>query len=102
MSGSRGTWNRHRRRWRRSSRGSWQPGRCRSFWAADTRRLSAVISGYAAAAMPVGIVNIDAHLDVRPCLDGRGNSGTPFRQAMEHPSPRCRDRVMCVWECRGM
>jgi len=23
---------------------------------------------------------------VRPCLDGRGSSGTPFRQALEHPS----------------
>jgi formiminoglutamase len=43
--------------------------------------------GYAKAGKPVGIINIDAHLDVRPCLDGRGNSGTPFRQAMENPSP---------------
>jgi formiminoglutamase len=38
----------------------------------------------------VAIVNLDAHLDVRPCLDGRGHSGSPFRQAMEftpHPLP---------------
>jgi formiminoglutamase len=32
----------------------------------------------------VGVVNIDAHLDVRPLLDGRGHSGSPFRQMMEH------------------
>lgn len=42
--------------------------------------------GYVQAGIPVGIVNIDAHLDVRPCLEGRGHSGSPFRQAMEHPT----------------
>jgi formiminoglutamase len=35
---------------------------------------------------PVAIINIDAHLDVRPCDLGQGNSGTPFRQALEHPT----------------
>ena len=42
--------------------------------------------GYVQARMPVGIVNIDAHLDVRPNIDGLGHSGSPFRQAMEHPT----------------
>jgi formiminoglutamase len=42
--------------------------------------------GYVAAERPVGIVNLDAHLDVRPLLDGRGHSGSPFRQALEHPT----------------
>ena len=40
--------------------------------------------GYVNARRPVGIINIDAHLDVRPCLDGQGHSGSPFRQALEH------------------
>ncbi len=42
--------------------------------------------GYVAASVPVGIINLDAHLDVRPLLDGKGHSGSPFRQAMEHPA----------------
>jgi formiminoglutamase len=42
--------------------------------------------GYAALARPCGIINIDAHLDVRPCTDGLGHSGSPFRQALEHPA----------------
>lgn len=33
-----------------------------------------------------GVVNVDAHLDVRPVINGRGNSGTPFRQILEHDS----------------
>jgi formiminoglutamase len=45
-----------------------------------------VFLGYVAAGRPVGIVNVDAHLDVRPLLDGRGHSGSPFRQALEHPT----------------
>lgn len=42
--------------------------------------------GYVSAGLSPGIINIDAHLDVRPCPDGRGHSGSPFRQAIEHPS----------------
>ncbi len=38
------------------------------------------------AGRPVGIINLDAHLDVRPCDGGLGHSGTPFRQALEHPT----------------
>jgi formiminoglutamase len=42
--------------------------------------------GYVAANRRVGIINIDAHLDVRPLLHGQGHSGSPFRQALEHPN----------------
>jgi formiminoglutamase len=42
--------------------------------------------GYVAAGRPVGIINIDAHLDLRPLLDDLGHSGSPFRQALEHPT----------------
>lgn len=40
--------------------------------------------GYLGAEWPAGIINIDAHLDVRPTLDGLAHSGSPFRQALEH------------------
>jgi formiminoglutamase len=53
--------------------------------------------GYARLQRPVAIVNLDAHLDVRPCLDGRGHSGSPFRQALEHPEhPLPGDRYACL------
>jgi formiminoglutamase len=41
--------------------------------------------GYARAGLPCGILNVDAHLDVRP-YDRGGHSGSPFRQAHEHPT----------------
>jgi formiminoglutamase len=40
--------------------------------------------GYAAGGSRVGIINLDAHLDVRSYEPGRGHSGSPFRQAFEH------------------
>jgi formiminoglutamase len=53
--------------------------------------------GYTLADRPVGIINIDAHLDVRPVINGLGNSGTPFRQALEHPSqPLPGERYVCL------
>ena len=42
--------------------------------------------GYVRAGRSTAIINFDAHLDVRPPIDGRGHSGSPFRQALEHPS----------------
>jgi formiminoglutamase len=45
--------------------------------------------GYVRAGLDVGILNWDAHADVRPVIDGQGHSGSPFRQALEHPSGRC-------------
>jgi formiminoglutamase len=40
--------------------------------------------GYVLAQRRVAILNIDAHLDVRPRLGEKGHSGSPFRQALEH------------------
>ncbi len=39
---------------------------------------------------PVSIVNWDAHADVRELKGGLGHSGSPFRQALEHPRGLCR------------
>lgn len=45
--------------------------------------------GYVRAGRGTGIVNLDAHADVRPLKDGLGHSGSPFRQALEHESGSC-------------
>lgn len=42
--------------------------------------------GYVGAKMPVSVINIDAHLDVRPLRNGVGHSGSPFLQILEHRS----------------
>jgi formiminoglutamase len=53
--------------------------------------------GYVFAGREVAIINLDAHLDVRPLVDGRGHSGAPFRQALEHPTQPLRgDRYVCL------
>jgi formiminoglutamase len=53
--------------------------------------------GYVTAGLPVGVVNIDAHLDVRPLIDGQGHSGSPFRQMIEHPTaPLPGERYICL------
>ena len=43
----------------------------------------------AAPAAEVRVLNWDAHADVRPLRDGRGHSGSPFRQMLEHPRHPC-------------
>jgi formiminoglutamase len=56
-----------------------------------------VYLGHVAARVPVGIINLDAHLDLRPCQGGAGHSGTPFRQALEHPAqPLPGPRYVCL------
>ncbi len=45
--------------------------------------------GYVYTDRSVSILNIDAHTDVRPLKGGRAHSGSPFRQALEHPSGCC-------------
>ena len=50
--------------------------------------------GYAEAGRDVAILNWDAHPDVRPLLRRKGqepqpHSGSPFRQALTHPSGHC-------------
>jgi formiminoglutamase len=52
--------------------------------------------GFVAAGIECGILNYDAHLDVRSYAHG-GHSGSPFRQAMEHPTqPLGRGRYVVV------
>jgi formiminoglutamase len=46
--------------------------------------------GYVGRARPVSLLNWDAHTDVRELVDGRGHSGSPFRQAVLHESGLCR------------
>ncbi|HET7599793.1 MAG TPA: formimidoylglutamase [Gemmatimonadales bacterium] len=46
--------------------------------------------GYVKAGRSVDLLNWDAHPDVRPALEGLGHSGSPFRQALEHPGGRAR------------
>lgn len=46
--------------------------------------------GYVEAERDVSILNWDAHADVRSPIDGQPHSGSPFRQALVHPSGRCR------------
>ena len=42
--------------------------------------------GYIKAKKRIEIINLDAHTDVRELNDGKGHSGSPFRQALEHES----------------
>lgn len=46
--------------------------------------------GHAATGHKVEILNLDAHPDVREPREGKGHSGSPFRQALLHPSGACR------------
>lgn len=46
--------------------------------------------GYVAAGRAVHVLNWDAHPDVRETRPEGGHSGSPFRQALEHPSGRIR------------
>eukprot|EP00977_Amphora_coffeiformis_P000436 scaffold112_cov196-Amphora_coffeaeformis.AAC.3 len=39
----------------------------------------------------IGIINIDAHLDVRPVVNNKPNSGTPFRQILEEEANNGKD-----------
>jgi formiminoglutamase len=44
---------------------------------------------YARLGRRVHLLNWDAHPDVRPLKDGQAHNGSPFRQALEHPSGAC-------------
>lgn len=50
--------------------------------------------GHVAAQRSVHVLNWDAHADVRPLRQGRGHSGSPFRQALLHPSRLCHGYVV--------
>ena len=45
--------------------------------------------GYVESCQPVGVLNWDAHADVRPLMNGLAHSGSPFRQMLDHPSGIC-------------
>jgi formiminoglutamase len=49
--------------------------------------------GYVAGGERVGILNWDAHPDVRELQDGLGHAGSPFRQAILDSSGACRQFV---------
>jgi len=51
--------------------------------------------GYATAGIDTTIVNLDAHTDVRPLKQGKAHSGSPFFQALTHPSGHCRAYHVC-------
>ena len=42
--------------------------------------------GYLTTGRAFDLLNWDAHADVRPPVEGLGHSGSPFRQALGHPS----------------
>ncbi len=46
--------------------------------------------GFVEAGEDVSVINIDAHPDVRELVGGKGHSGSPFRQILEHESGRCK------------
>ncbi len=46
--------------------------------------------GYVKAQQEIAILNWDAHADVRELKQGQAHSGSPFRQALLHPSKTCR------------
>lgn len=46
--------------------------------------------GYVESDSDVSIINIDAHTDVRELIDGKAHSGSPFFQAINHPSKKCK------------
>ena len=53
--------------------------------------------GYVGAGLEPSVINLDAHLDVRPTNASRGHSGSPFRQMMEHPGhPLAPCRYVCL------
>jgi formiminoglutamase len=49
---------------------------------------------HAQAGQNITILNWDAHPDVRPLNDGKGHSGSPFRQSVLHDTGRCRRYVV--------
>ncbi len=52
---------------------------------------------YCKAGLKPVVINLDAHLDVRPVVGGLGTSGTSFRQMMEHEaSPLAPGRYACL------
>lgn len=51
--------------------------------------------GYVDAGKTARVVNWDAHPDVRSLVNGKGHSGSPFRQMLEHESKCCAGLSVC-------
>jgi formiminoglutamase len=51
------------------------------------------------AGQSVGVVNVDAHLDVRPLKDGQAHSGSSFRLLLE--DPRFHGKHFVEFACQG-
>lgn len=46
------------------------------------------VKAISSSGRPFGVINIDAHTDVRQLNDGRAHSGSPFRQMLDMPDSR--------------
>ena len=91
------TWKARRRDWGMRSRVCCEPATGPSSWAAGTKPRGGRFAGSSAARPEarIGIINIDAHLDLRP--DEPGNSGTPFNQIANWCSTNGRPfQYLCV------
>ncbi len=56
--------------------------------------------GYLESGREVHLLNWDAHADVRPLRGGQAHSGSPFRQALNHPSGLAKSYTvagLCPW-----
>lgn len=49
----------------------------------------------------VGVINIDAHFDVRPLKDGKAHSGSPFRLMLEDPRFLPNGGKFIEFACKG-
>lgn len=58
--------------------------------------------GYVGAGLDVELLNWDAHPDVRPPGEEGAHSGSPFRQALLHPSGRCRGYAVAGLQPRSV
>ena len=50
----------------------------------------------------IGVVNIDAHLDARPLVNGKPHSGSPFRQLLEHEKFKSDEGVFHEFAVQGL
>lgn len=57
---------------------------------------------YVRAGLGVELLNWDAHPDVRPWEEGGAHSGSPFRQALDHPSESCRGYAVAGLQPRSV
>lgn len=49
----------------------------------------------------VGVINIDAHFDVRPLKEGKAHSGSPFRLLLEDPRFLSNGGRFVEFACKG-